>query len=86
MVTVGVDQQGRIVLPKSVRRRFGLDGRAGRLRILDTPDGVLLVAPPARATVHRDEDGLPAVTIDGFEGVVENEEVIEAIDQERATR
>lgn len=86
MATVSVDQQGRIVLPREIRRRFGIDGRAGRLRLVETPEGVLLEAPPAVATIVEGEDGFPAVTIEGLAGAVENAAVIEAIEAERAAR
>jgi AbrB family looped-hinge helix DNA binding protein len=86
MATVSVDQQGRLVLPKEIRRRFGIDGRPGQLRLVETVDGVLLEAPPARATVVEADDGLPSVTIEGLAGAVENATVIEAIEADRATR
>ena len=40
-MTVGMDKAGRVVLPKSVRDRFGL--REGSdLEIIEAPEGILL--------------------------------------------
>ena len=86
MATVSVDRQGRLVLPLEVRKRLGLEGRSGQLRLVETPDGVLLEAPPAIVTVATGADGLPALTIEGLTGTVENEAVLQAIDAERAGR
>jgi bifunctional DNA-binding transcriptional regulator/antitoxin component of YhaV-PrlF toxin-antitoxin module len=86
MTNVSVDRQGRLVLPLGVRRRLGLEGRAGQLRLVETPDGVLLEAPPAKVTVVTGADGLPAVTIEGLTGTVENEAVLQAIEAERSGR
>ena len=83
---VSVDRQGRIVLPLEIRRRLGLEGRAGRLRLVETPDGVLLEVPPAKVTITTASDGLPAVAIEGVTGSIENETVLRAIDAERARR
>jgi bifunctional DNA-binding transcriptional regulator/antitoxin component of YhaV-PrlF toxin-antitoxin module len=86
MGTVSVDQQGRLVLPREIRRRFGIDGRPGQLRLVETADGVLLEAPPAEATIVDADDGLPSVTIEGLAGSVQNAAVLEAIEAERTTR
>lgn len=86
MANVSVDRQGRLVLPVEVRRRLGLEGRAGQLRLVETPDGVLLEAPPAKVTVETGTDGLPTVTIEGLTGTIENEAVLQAIDAERSAR
>ncbi len=86
MGIVSVDRQGRLVLPREIRRRLGIDGRAGQLRLVETPDGVLLEFPPAKATVVKENDGLPSVTIEGLTGPVENAAVIDAIEAERANR
>jgi len=84
--TVSVDRQGRLVLPRHIRRRLGIDGRPGQLRLVETADGVLLEAPPADAAVGTDRDGLPSVTIGGLPGAVRNAAVLEAIEADRATR
>jgi bifunctional DNA-binding transcriptional regulator/antitoxin component of YhaV-PrlF toxin-antitoxin module len=86
MANVSVDRQGRLVLPLAVRRRLGLEGRAGQLRLVETPDGVLLEAPAAKVTVVTGADGFPSVTIEGLTGTVDNEAVLEAIDAERSAR
>lgn len=86
MPEVSVDRQGRIVLPRDLRRRLGVDGRAGHLEVVDTPDGVLLAAPRARATVAMAEDGLPSVTIEGLSDPVTNESVLQALEAERSQR
>jgi bifunctional DNA-binding transcriptional regulator/antitoxin component of YhaV-PrlF toxin-antitoxin module len=86
MGTVSVDQQGRLVLPRAVRRRFGLDGRPGRLQLVETADGVFLEAPPANATIVQESDGLPSVTIEGLPDRVRTADLIEAIEAERTTR
>ena len=86
MANVSVDRQGRLVLPMEVRRRLGLDGRSGQLRLVETPDGVLLEAPPAEVTVANEADGLPSITIKGATATIENEAVLQAIEAERSSR
>jgi bifunctional DNA-binding transcriptional regulator/antitoxin component of YhaV-PrlF toxin-antitoxin module len=86
MANVSVDRQGRLVLPLEVRRRLGLEGRAGQLRLVETADGVLLEAPPANVTVSAESDGLPLLSIEGLAEPITNERVLEAIDAERSSR
>lgn len=86
MANVSVDQHGRIVLPREIRRRLGIDGRAGQLRLVETADGVLLEAPPVKAKITTEADGLPAVTIEGLAAKVDNDAVLEAIEAERSAR
>ena len=86
MASVSVDRQGRLVLPLEIRRRLGLEGRAGQLRLVETADGVLLEAPPAKATVTTEADGLPSLSLEGRTGAIENETVLDAIDAERLSR
>ena len=86
MANVSVDRQGRLVLPLEVRRRLGLEGRGGQLRLVETPDGVLLETPPAKVTVTTAADGLPSVTIEGLTGKIENAAVLQSIEAERSSR
>ena len=86
MANVSVDRQGRLVLPLEVRRRLGLEGRGGQLRLVETPDGVLLETPPAAVTVTTAADGLPSVTIEGLTGKIENAAVLQSIEAERSSR
>ena len=86
MADINVDQQGRIVLPRSIRRRLGIDGRAAQLRLVETADGVLLEAPPVQATIVMKADGLPSITIAGLTGPITNDEVLQAIEAERSAR
>ncbi len=86
MPRVKVDAQGRLVLPQQVRRSLRIQGRAGELLIEETGEGVLLVAPEAAASVSVAADGLPLISF-GPEGeAVSNDEVLAAIDEDRAAR
>lgn len=82
MVTrVRVDRQGRMVLPKPLRRRLGAD--PGEVTLTTTPEGALLTPVTPEATVEEGPDGLPVLRLGR---PVANEEVLAAIDAERAER
>lgn len=86
MARVRVDAQGRLVLPQSLRRRFGIDGRPAELVATETADGLLIELPPNRAILSQAEDGLPEVTIEGLSAPITNDSVIAGIDADRARR
>ena len=86
MLRVKVDAQGRMVLPRSVRRLLHIDGQVAELELEETPDGVLLEAPRPRAVVEQGDDGLPVVSIGSGPGSIRNDDVVEAIAEERAGR
>lgn len=78
---VKVDGQGRLVLPRALRPE--LVTVPGELLIRRTADGVLLTPADRTGTVSEAEDGLPVLTIGRR---VTNDEVLAALDQERADR
>lgn len=86
MARVRVDAQGRLVLPRGVRQRFGIDGRPSELVATETADGLLIELPPNRAVVSEAEDGLPVVTIEGISAPITNDSVIAGIDADRSER
>jgi AbrB family looped-hinge helix DNA binding protein len=82
-VTVNVDAQGRVVIPRAERERLGLRA-GGALELVPTPEGVLLERR-RRATVTTGEDGLPVVTLDDID-TVSNAHALEAIYSQRDDR
>jgi hypothetical protein len=80
-VTVRVDAQGRVVIP-----RANVNGWACPMGVpsSSSPEGVLLERR-RQATVTSGEDGLPLVTLDDV-GRVGNAEATEAIHTQRADR
>jgi AbrB family looped-hinge helix DNA binding protein len=79
-VTVNLDAQGRVVIPRSERDRLGLaDG--GVLELVSTPEGVLLERR-SQAAVTFGQDGLPTVVLGGL-GTISGAEAIEAIHLQR---
>lgn len=82
-VTLKVDAQGRVVIPRAERERLGLpDG--GALELVSTPEGVLLERR-RHATVTSGEDGLPLVTLDDID-TVSNADATDAIHAQRDDR
>lgn len=82
MVTkVSVDAQGRMVLPKWLRRELGAD--PGELALRRTPDGILLTPLTPVGEVEDSPDGAPLLRLGR---TVSNEEVLAAIDEQRAQR
>ncbi len=81
VIRVRVDRQGRLVLPKRIRQELGAD--PGELALRRTADGVLLtrLAPPGQ--VGTADDDLPTLALGR---PVTNDEVLDAIDTERASR
>lgn len=83
IVTVKLDAQGRVVIPQAERERLGMpDG--GALELVSTPEGVLLERR-RQAIVTSGEDGLPMVTLEGFD-MVSNADATQAIHSQRDDR
>lgn len=80
-VTVKVDAQGRMVLPRGIRDE--LLTVPGEVLVRRTADGVLLTPSQGIGTVSIGPDGLPVLDIGRS---VDNDEVLAAIDRERADR
>lgn len=80
-VRVKVDAQGRMVLPRGIREE--LLTVPGHVLVRRTADGVLLIPAEGAGTVTDAADGLPLLRIGR---AVTNEEVLAAIDRERADR
>lgn len=70
-----------MVLPQWLRRE--LVAAPGEVLLRRTPDGVLLTPVTSEGAVEQGEDGLPLLRIGRR---VTNDEVITAIDHERAGR
>lgn len=86
MPSVTIDEQGRLVLPRAVRDRMGLQkGRAHRLTLWESGDGVMLEPEPRTSVVATASDGMPALTIDGGEEI-DNADVVAAIRRDRSSR
>ncbi len=81
VIMVKVDRQGRMVLPKQLRRELGAD--PGEVAVTRTADGVLLSPVTPQAEVEVAEDGLTRLRLGR---PVTNDEVLGAIDAERAAR
>lgn len=80
-VVVSVDQQGRLVLPR--RLRAGLVDVPGRVVVRRTAEGLLLTPDRDAGAVRRSDDGLPVLDLGR---PVSNDEVLAAIDEDRAAR
>ncbi len=78
---VRVDRQGRMVLPKWLRRE--VVDEPGEVIASRTPEGILLSAVRSPGQVESGEDGLPVLRL-GRE--VSNDEVLAALDEDRAAR
>lgn len=78
---VQVDKQGRMVLPQWLRRR--LVTAPGEVMVRETPDGVLLTPVAPERQVEWGADGLPVLRLGR---PATNDEVLQAIDHERAER
>lgn len=81
VIRVRVDGQGRMVLPKWLRRELGAD--PGEVTLQRTPDGVLLSAVTPIGQVDEAPDGLPLLRLGR---TVTNDEVLAGIDADRSTR
>jgi AbrB family looped-hinge helix DNA binding protein len=81
VTTVRVDRQGRLVLPKWLRRELGAD--PGELAVRRTADGVLLTPLTPDGRVEDAIDGTPVLRLGR---PVSNAEVLAALDAERARR
>jgi AbrB family looped-hinge helix DNA binding protein len=62
--SLSVDRLGRVVLPKSLRERYGLAGGA-ELDLTDTGDGILLTPRRATAALTRLKNGFPVLSLTG---------------------
>lgn len=80
-VRIKVDRQGRLVLPLWLRRE--LVSAPGEVVLRRTADGVLLTRVASGGDVEQASDGLPVLRLGRR---VTNDEVIDAIGQERASR
>lgn len=74
--TVSIDDAGRLVVPRNLRRRLGLTG-AGRLEIRHVGDHVELRVAPTAISSRTSDDGLP---------VLEPEEPLPPISSEDVSR
>lgn len=81
LARVHVDRQGRLVLPQRIREE--LVEVPGDVILERTVDGVLLRPVHGSTSVRDGEDGLPILEVGRFVG---NDEVVAAIDRERAGR
>lgn len=77
---IRIDRQGRLVIPRQLRAALGDVPGVVRARLVD--DGVLLEHPSV-GRVDVADDGLPVLR---GSGSVDNDEVLAAIDAERADR
>lgn len=81
-VRVKVDRQGRLVVP--LRLRDEIVSAPGEVLMRRTPDGLLLTSVAAPGAIDQvSSDGLPLLRLGR---VVTNDEVIDAIDRDRASR
>jgi bifunctional DNA-binding transcriptional regulator/antitoxin component of YhaV-PrlF toxin-antitoxin module len=78
---VKVDAQGRMVLPRGIRDDLLVV--PGEVLVRRTAEGVLLTAAESAGAVSEAADGLPVLRIGRS---VSNDEVLAAIDRERADR
>jgi hypothetical protein len=80
-VRVRVDAQGRMVLPSGLREE--VVSTPGEVLVRRTADGLLLTAAETPGTVRVGDDGFPVLSIGRRVG---NDEVLAAIEKERADR
>lgn len=80
-VRVKVDRQGRMVLPQWLRRE--LVETPGEVQLRRTRDGILITPVAVKGRVEQAADGLPVLRLGHPVG---NDEVLAAIDEERAGR
>jgi bifunctional DNA-binding transcriptional regulator/antitoxin component of YhaV-PrlF toxin-antitoxin module len=86
MITVPIDKQGRLVLPRAIRERLGLPaGQEGRLRLWESADRVMIEAEPRQSRIDTGDDGMPVLHVAGL-GEVDNDAVLAAIHRDRDTR
>jgi AbrB family looped-hinge helix DNA binding protein len=80
--TVSIDDAGRVVIPRNLRRRLGLTGR-GRLEIRHVGDHVELRVAPASISSRTGDDGLPVLEPQQPLPTISSEEVRAALEQSR---
>ena len=86
MITVPIDKQGRLVLPRAIRERLGLPaGQEGRLRVWESADGVMIEAEPRQSRIDTGDDGMPVLHVANL-GEIDNDVVLAAIHRDRDTR
>lgn len=78
---VRVDAQGRMVLPR--RLRDEIVTTPGELVVRRTPEGLLLSPISTPGEIETGDDGLPVLRVGRL---VRNDEVLDAIDRDRAAR
>ena len=76
-----MDAQGRMVLPSGLREE--IVSIPGEVLVRRTADGLLLTAAETPGTVRVGDDGFPVLSIGRR---VSNDEVLTAIEKERADR
>jgi len=82
--TKAVDRLGRVVLPKSLRERYGLTGGA-ELELTDTGNGILLTPRRASTALRQLKNGFPVLSLAGAaKGDLKT--LIDATRQERDAR
>ena len=82
--TIGMDAAGRLVLPKTLRERYGLaDGRHD-VEVVDTPEGILLRPRPEFIDAVRTPDGW--VVFPSDESNADKVDSVAAIQDERERR
>jgi AbrB family looped-hinge helix DNA binding protein len=79
-----MDRAGRVVLPKTVRERFGLAGVAHELEVVENPDGILLRPVGADVPVTRDSSGWVVFHSESPGGAALDP--VTLVDEERARR
>ncbi|HET8929374.1 MAG TPA: hypothetical protein VFN21_01830 [Acidimicrobiales bacterium] len=80
-VRVRVDAQGRMVLPRGMREDVVTP--PGEVLVRRTPEGLVLSQIPSEGNAEIGSDGLPVLHLGRR---VTNEEVLDALDRERAER
>ncbi len=72
-----MDAAGRIVLPLTIRERYGLAYGSHRLEVVDSPDGILLRPETIDVDIERDASGW-VVFKSGDEETVDPNEAVQA--------
>lgn len=80
-VTIRVDAQGRMVLP--LRLREDIVTTPGELVVRRVPEGLLLTSTTKAGVLSTGTDGLPVLHLGRK---VTNDEVLDALERERAER
>jgi AbrB family looped-hinge helix DNA binding protein len=84
-ITITMDKAGRIVLPRVVRERLGLNGPA-QLEVVDAPEGVMLRPVGPDVPISRSSSGWVVFHSDATETPTGSVDPSAAIDAERDRR